>query len=213
MRNTPTGRRVSLYWRIRAFRSTGLCYATLPGFAVCPSNTGDKLRSGAHSRLARAGTWRHLSSPYGCRHELRQLHRLVGRLVSPVPPSRQQLLPTIAATPRPHSTPIGLARTAPARNLPSRPSPNNRNPAREQDRADMNRAPAILSAVTHTRRAGASLGPSLSLWPCTGACRTPSTARTLPWPPRTSQRCARPRFSARLVCSAPLPQESAQHRG
>jgi hypothetical protein len=45
--------------------------------ASCRSNTADQLRSGAPVRLARGGTGRHLSVPYGCRPELRQLHPLV----------------------------------------------------------------------------------------------------------------------------------------
>jgi hypothetical protein len=53
----------------------------LRSFSMLPrrSNTGDKLRSGARVHSDRAGTWRHLSSPCGCRHELRQLHPLVLR--------------------------------------------------------------------------------------------------------------------------------------
>ena len=38
-----------------------------------------QLRSGASRREAAERTWRHLSLPYGCRHELRQLHPLVRR--------------------------------------------------------------------------------------------------------------------------------------
>ena len=44
---------------------------------VCPPNTADQLRSGAPVRPAGGGTGRHLSSQYGCRPELRQLHPLV----------------------------------------------------------------------------------------------------------------------------------------
>jgi hypothetical protein len=52
--------------------------------ASCRSNTADQLRSGAPVRLARGGTGRHLSVPYGCRPVLRQLHPLVGRPRSPM---------------------------------------------------------------------------------------------------------------------------------
>ncbi len=48
-----------------------------------PSNTGDKLRSGASRRGAAERTGRHLSLPYGCRPELRQLHPLVRRSGDP----------------------------------------------------------------------------------------------------------------------------------
>jgi hypothetical protein len=51
----------------------------------CLSNTADQLRSGAPVQLADGGTGRHLSSPYGCRPELRQLHPLVGPLTSREP--------------------------------------------------------------------------------------------------------------------------------
>jgi hypothetical protein len=44
---------------------------------LSPSKTADQLRSGAPVRPLRGGTGRHLSLPYGCRPELRQLHPLV----------------------------------------------------------------------------------------------------------------------------------------
>ena len=56
----------------------------------------------------------------------------------------------------------------------------------------------------YSRRAGASVGPAPPTWPCRGACRTPSTARTLPWPFRTSQRCDSPPFTADFVAVSPL---------
>jgi len=46
--------------------------------AARPSNTADQLRSGAPAQPAGGGTGRHLSLPFGCRPELRQLHPLVG---------------------------------------------------------------------------------------------------------------------------------------
>jgi hypothetical protein len=49
------------------------------------SNTADQLRSGAPVRHAGGGTGRHLSSQYGCRPELRQLHPLVRRRPSSTP--------------------------------------------------------------------------------------------------------------------------------
>src|SRR5512147_2981320 len=49
----------------------------LPRLLQKSSNTADQLRSGAPVRLADGGTGRHLSSQYGCRPELRQLHPLV----------------------------------------------------------------------------------------------------------------------------------------
>jgi hypothetical protein len=50
-----------------------------PVRSLTPSlpNTADQLRSGAPVNLASGGTGRHLSLPYGCRPELRQLHPLV----------------------------------------------------------------------------------------------------------------------------------------
>jgi hypothetical protein len=48
-----------------------------------PSNTADQLRSGAPVHPAGGGTGRHLSLPYGCRPELRQLHPLVRRCACP----------------------------------------------------------------------------------------------------------------------------------
>ena len=42
-----------------------------------PSNTADQLRSGAPVHPGGGGTGRHLSLPFGCRPELRQLHPLV----------------------------------------------------------------------------------------------------------------------------------------
>ena len=61
--------------------------APLPQGVARPgrANTADQLRSGAPVRLAGGGTGRHLSLPYGCRPELRQLHRVVRQ---PRPTSR-----------------------------------------------------------------------------------------------------------------------------
>ena len=57
------------------------CRAARPhhsaGIIQGPPNTADQLRSGAPVRLAVGGRGRHLSSSYGCRSELRQLHPLV----------------------------------------------------------------------------------------------------------------------------------------
>jgi hypothetical protein len=74
-----------------------------PPASVGPPNTGDKLRSGARAHPSRAGTGRHLSSPFGCRPELRQLHPLVGRR----PPSRLCVVPFIGRSAPCHS---GLSR-------------------------------------------------------------------------------------------------------
>jgi hypothetical protein len=67
-------------------------------------NTADQLRSGAHVHPAGGGTGRHLSSPYGCRPELRQLHPLVGwpRALPLVPFCRPCVDGSVPAS---HSTP------------------------------------------------------------------------------------------------------------
>ena len=79
----------------------------------CQSNTRDQLRSGDPARLPGGGTGRHLVLPFGCRPELRQLHRVVRRPVIPGLPCRQQRhRPSAATLPSSH----GLSpRDAPAR--------------------------------------------------------------------------------------------------
>src|SRR4030042_1085076 len=76
----------TLCWGAAAAPSGGLTRAlSTPGAATtcwtptCRPNTADQLRSGAPVGLAGGGTGRHLSLPYGCRPELRQLHPLVRR--------------------------------------------------------------------------------------------------------------------------------------
>jgi hypothetical protein len=57
---------------------------------------------------------------------------------------------------------------------------------------------------SHSRRDVASVCPARPTTPCRGACRTPSTARTLPWRPRSAQRRDGPPFSATLRFVCPL---------
>ena len=75
----------SLRWHVLLRPNAAKARPTVGSSSRSPShktpNTRDQLRSGAPVRLAGGGTGRHLSLQYGCRPELRQLHRVVRQLL------------------------------------------------------------------------------------------------------------------------------------
>ena len=110
---------------------------------------------------------------------------------------------TIAATPRFELARVALMRKRQRASTPPASHPSNSFPWNSRPTFEVQGRMPIPSAVGDSRRDVASVCPARPNAPCRGACRTPSTARTLPWRPRSAQRRDGTPFSAtlRFVCS------------